>query len=67
MPLGVVVEQVSCLCSLHVPRATTAGHLGPVLPDCGNHPAGDRTCLHSYFKCEVIFKQQLPPTDNLFI
>lgn len=40
MPLGAVVEQVSCLCSLHVPRASTAGHLGPVLPDCGTHPAG---------------------------
>lgn len=30
-----------CLCSLHVLCATTAGHLGPVLPDHGG-----RTCLH---------------------
>lgn len=35
-----------CLCSLHVPRATTAGHLGPVLPDHGTLPMGAGTRLH---------------------
>ena len=46
-----------CLCSLHVLCATTAGHLGPVLPD-----HGDRTCLHPQQQCTAlnVLRQFLP-------
>lgn len=43
-----------CLCSLCMLRATTPGHLRPVLLDPGSLPVGAGTCLHSQCKYSKI-------------